>query len=162
MGLGNLHTVGSWDIFLVFQLVRAQHTTANFIKVFFGQQMGTYNHLCSAKLNVLGKAQGSCFSLARTCSCEWLGCSLIAFAEVTWQTINQISPVGTKWCVSIATLHHILCHSPVISYHSGTWWPHWEGKCHCGWHVHSLKSRGGKVVLSGKQGKQIQMSTWDF
>lgn len=162
MGKGNLHMVRSWDIFLIFQLVRAQSTTAKFVKVLFRQQMGAYNHLSSAKLDILGKIWGSYFSLARNCSCEWVGCSLTAFAEITWQDSHQISAMGTKCGVSIATLHHVLCNSPVISYHSGTWWPHWEGKCHCAQHVPSLKSRGGKVVVSGKQGKQIEMSAWDF
>lgn len=151
MGQGNLHAPRGWDISLVFQLVRAQYTTAKLVKVLFGKK-GAYNHLCSAKLNILGKAWGSYFSLARSWSCEWVGCSLTALTEVTWQDIHQISPVGTKGGVSIATLHHVLCHCHVISYHSGTWWPHWEGKCHCAWHIPSLKSRGRKVV-SGKQGK---------
>lgn len=117
MGQGNLHMVRSWDIFLIFQLVRAgKNTTEKLVKVLFGQKKGAYNHLCSAKLNILGKAWGSYFSLARSCSCEWVGCSLTAFAEVTWQNIHQISPMGAKWGVSIAALHHVLCHSHVISY----------------------------------------------
>lgn len=94
--------------------------------------------------------------------------ALVAFAEVIWQNIHQISvksPMRSKWgisnhCIASCTMS-VPCHH-VISYHSGAWWPHWEGKCHCAQNIPSWKSRGGKVVIMGRQRKQIQLSAQAF
>lgn len=94
--------------------------------------------------------------------------ALTAFAEVVWQNIHQISvksPMRTKWgisnhCIASCTMS-FPCHH-VISYHSGAWWPHWEGKCHCAQNVPFWKSRGGKVVIAGRQRKQTQLSAQAF
>lgn len=156
MDFGNLHTIRSWDIFLFLQLVRAQYATAKFVKVFLGQQMGTYIF----KPFLLSKAEHLRWGRGHLLLHGLVVATLTAFAEVIWHNIK--SPVRTKWGVSVAVLHHVLCHSHVISYHPGAWWPHWEGKCHCARCVPSWTSRGGKLVVAGRQGKQIQISAWDF
>lgn len=153
---GNSHMVRSRDIFLFLQLVRAQCTTAKFVKVLLGQQMGA-----NFETSLFSKAKGTRQLLFPGPVIT----TLVAFAGVIWQNIHQISvksAVGTKRGVPIAALRHILCCFHVISNHSGASWTCWEGKCHCARHIPSWKSRGEKVVVVGRQGKQTQISAWDF